>query len=117
MDVIAVATDLMSQSRIRATARSTGHQVRFISTPDELVAFPVTGLALVDLEAAVEVEAMIRLLKRHGLHVVAFGPHLETDRLKAARAAGADRVLARSKFVTELPRILGAQGAGDSVAP
>ena len=34
--------------------------------------------------------------------VVAFGSHVDAERLRAARAAGCDRVLPRSKFVEEL---------------
>jgi hypothetical protein len=30
--------------------------------------------------------------------ILAFGPHVDDDRLEAARAAGADLVLARSRF-------------------
>jgi hypothetical protein len=38
--------------------------------------------------------------------VVAFGPHREGDAFRAAREAGADRVLARSAFVERLPELL-----------
>lgn len=38
--------------------------------------------------------------------VVAYGSHVDTERLKAARAAGCDPVLPRSKFVEELPQAL-----------
>lgn len=106
MDVVAVATDLMSQSRIRAAAKATGNSVRFVVMEGDLVTVAPACLALVDLDAAADIESMIRLLKQRGLHVVAFGPHLDTERRKAARAAGADRVLAKSKFVTELPRLM-----------
>lgn len=69
-----------------------------------------------DLEAAADVEGMIRVLKQRGLHVVAFGPHLDTDRRKAARAAGAERVLARSKFVMDLPRLMEDDDSEDHVS-
>lgn len=106
MNVVAVATDLMSQSRISAAAKATGNSVQFVSTERELATAPPAQLALVDLDAVAEIEDLIRLLKERGLPVVAFGPHLDTERRKAAGAAGADRVLAKSKFVTELARLM-----------
>ncbi len=38
--------------------------------------------------------------------VVAYGSHVDTERLKEARLAGCDPVLPRSKFVEELPKAL-----------
>jgi DNA-binding NarL/FixJ family response regulator len=38
--------------------------------------------------------------------LVAYGSHIETAALRAARDAGCDIVLPRSKFVEELPRAL-----------
>lgn len=106
MNIVAVATDLMSQSRISAAARASGNGVRFVVSEKDLDAAGTSSLALVDLDAGADVEGLIRLLKGRGFLVVAFGPHLDTARRKAARAAGADRVLAKSKFVTELPRLM-----------
>ena len=37
---------------------------------------------------------------------VAYGPHVNTQRLEEARSAGCDRVLPRSRFVGELPELL-----------
>ena len=39
-------------------------------------------------------------------HVVAYGSHVDTAALQAARSAGCDVVLPRSKFVEELPTAL-----------
>jgi hypothetical protein len=38
--------------------------------------------------------------------VVAFASHVRADLIAEARAAGADRVLARSAFVAELPALV-----------
>ena len=37
---------------------------------------------------------------------VAFGPHVEADSLAAAKAAGCQVVLPRSKFTAELPELM-----------
>jgi hypothetical protein len=105
-DVVAVVTDLFFQSRIAAAARAAGRHVHFVASESAMDGAQ-GSLALVDLDAAVDVLAMIRSLKAQGSgSVVAFGPHVDTDGRKAARSAGADRVLAKSKFVTELPRLM-----------
>ncbi|MBV9279511.1 MAG: hypothetical protein JOZ41_05480, partial [Chloroflexi bacterium] len=65
--------------------------------------------------------ALIRALKAGASGpLIAFGPHVDAERRKAARAAGADRVLAKSKFVTELPRLMAAtspHGPGGQGSP
>lgn len=105
-DVVAVVTDLLFQSRIAAAARSAGRDVRYIHSYDDLDDVHGHAIALVDLDAALDVLAAISRLVASG-PVVAFGPHVDTERRKAARRAGAGRVLAKSKFVTELPTLLG----------
>jgi CheY-like chemotaxis protein len=106
-DVVAVVTDIFFQSRINVAAKPADRQIRFVASVDDLSGVREYDLALVDLDARLDVLAAIRALKERGSGpVVAFGPHLDTEGRKAARAAGADRVLARSKFVLELPRLL-----------
>jgi DNA-binding response OmpR family regulator len=103
-DVVAVVTDLFFQSRISSAARHTGRTVRFLTSGADAREYT---LALVDLDAATDVLDAIRRLKAgSSAPVVAFGPHVDTAGRKAARNAGADRVLAKSRFVTELPAIL-----------
>jgi hypothetical protein len=38
--------------------------------------------------------------------IVAWGPHVEVAKLRAAKAAGADAVMARGAFARQLPAIL-----------
>jgi hypothetical protein len=105
-EVFAVVTDLFFVSRIQSAAAAAGVPVRFVR-PDGLIPEHAPRLALVDLDASVDVRAAIRQLKAVGTgSIVAFGPHLDTESRKAARAAGAHRVLAKSKFVTDLPTML-----------
>lgn len=111
-DIVAVATDLFFQARIGAAAKAADRRVRFVASPEALGPDSNPALSLIDLDARTDVMEMIRLLKaRTQGAVVAFGPHLDTDKRKAARAAGADRVLAKSKFTTELPRLMNDQPA------
>ncbi len=103
-DVVAVVTDLFFRVRIVSAARYAGRKVRFLSGSEGSEGHV---LALVDLDAEQDVLSAIRQLKTGTLApVVAFGPHVDAEGRRAARAAGADRVLAKSRFVTELPVIL-----------
>jgi CheY-like chemotaxis protein len=103
-DVVAVVTDLFFQSRIVSAARHAGRTVRFVTSGAGVKGY---ALALVDLDAATDVlEAIRRLKDGSSAPVVAFGPHVDTAGRKAARSAGADRVLAKSRFVSELPAIM-----------
>ncbi|MGH2447361.1 MAG: hypothetical protein ACRDFS_01975 [Chloroflexota bacterium] len=101
--ILAVADDLFFQARISSAARAAGHSVQYISREGEIPAG--SEVALVDLDAK-NVLPLIGALRQSGHPVIAFGPHVDTDRRKAARAAGARRVLAKSKFVQDLPEIV-----------
>jgi hypothetical protein len=105
--IVAIVTDLFFQARINVAARAAGRQVRFMSSVQESDDLPQCSLLLVDLDAATDVLAIIHAFKvLPECHIVAFGPHVDTGRRKAAKAAGADRVLAKSKFAQELPNLL-----------
>jgi len=106
-DVVAVVTDLFFQSRIQAAAGVAGRSVRIVTSPDSLESVHDPALVLIDLDAQADVLHLIGALKSGtSCPVVAFGPHLDTAKRKAAREAGADRVLAKSKFVTVLPDLM-----------
>lgn len=112
--VLALAADLMFASRIRAAASAAGSQVRIARSASELVDAARTltpARILIDLDArAGDPIAAIGSLKddedTRGIEIVAFVSHVREDAIQAARAAGADRVLARSAFVRELSRLV-----------
>lgn len=115
---VALVADLMFASRVRGAARAAGVEAVTVERAERLleeVAHRRPRVVLVDLEArGVDAPALVRRLKADPatarVPVVAFGPHTNAEALRAARRAGADRVLARSAFVRELASIL--QGAG-----
>jgi hypothetical protein len=89
-NVVALVVDLADRVTI-------GDGVRFVRTPDELVGLP-TELALVDLTIPGALEVIPQLTCR----VIAFGPHVQSDALDAAAAAGAE-AMPRSRFFRERP--------------
>lgn len=110
--IVAAAADLLFTSRIRAAAADAGVQADFARSWEALQD-KVAGAALVILDldtrwldAAAHVAALKQDPRTAAVPVVAFVSHVRTDAIEAARAGGADRVLARSAFVRELPTLL-----------
>jgi len=110
--VIALPADLVFAARIRAAAEAAGVRAEICrSTADFEAAAERSpeALVLLDLDARrADVPDLIRRLRAGGgrHRIVAFGSHVGAERLAAARDAGADRVMARSGFVRELPLLL-----------
>lgn len=108
MTGLLLSDDLIDASRITATARALGLDVRQLKSTDALLAAAeanVPGAVLVDLhnpglDVASLVEAMRKVSPRPS--VIGFGSHVDAARLKSARQAGCDRVLPRSQFFEEL---------------
>jgi len=105
---VMLCDDLLFTSKVTTTARALGLTVVPAKTPDAAIAnakaihavtvfieLHTPGLELAPfLESLRAIEPMPR--------VIAFGSHVDTASLKAARAAGCDLVMPRSKFVASL---------------
>lgn len=116
-----LSDDLIFASRITATARAAGFTVNTARTPahlETLAQRQTPRCVIVDLA-----NPTLRLADFLGTlqqvcspmpRVVAYGSHVDTAMLRAARDAGCDVVLPRSAFVenldAELPRWLTARG-------
>ena len=105
--------DLIFTSRIVGTARDLGLTVKLARTPESLVELARQehpGCVIVDLgfPGLVLTDLLKQLPDKESRlpRVVAYGSHVDTATLRAARAAGCDPVLPRSKFVEELPNVL-----------
>ncbi|QEH38678.1 hypothetical protein OJF2_72840 [Aquisphaera giovannonii] len=105
--------DLIFTSKVTGTARALGRRVLVAGSPD-LAASMIEQwrprVVFVDLAAGdlVTPEALVayRSLAGAGTPFVAFGSHVDTAALAAARAAGCDRVMARSEFSRTLPDLV-----------
>lgn len=114
--ILYLASDLLWATRIKATAEDLGLAARPVRSLDMLEArlkdTEPTGVIL-DLEAA---DAALEILGRlrgadasereRAIRIVAFAPHVKTQVMAAAEAAGADWVLARGAFDRTLPQVL-----------
>jgi CheY-like chemotaxis protein len=105
--------DLLFASRITGEARALGLTVRPSRSLEQLLELArreppscvLVDLALPGLALRELFEGLGELCGK-APRVVAYGSHVDAEGLRAARAAGCDPVLPRSKFVEELPRAL-----------
>ena len=97
--VVAYVPDLMDRSRISAAVPD----VVFVRRAADLVEAAI-GADLVVLDASRP--GALDVVPSLGIRAVAFGSHVDTELLDAARAAGVDEVMARSAFFRRLPEVL-----------
>ncbi len=103
--------DLFFTSKITGTADALGIQMDVQAQIPESIPGPdATGyqLVIIDLSqpAFSPQNVMQRISATDRPRVIAFGPHVDTQTLQAARDAGCDEVLPRSRFSSELVDIL-----------
>jgi CheY-like chemotaxis protein len=108
-----LSDDLMFTSRITATARQLGLEIRSASAQvglENLAERQAPRCVILDLSnPGLDVGALVRRLREvcsQPPFIVGYGSHVDAATLRAAREAGCDLVLPRSKFVEELPRVL-----------
>lgn len=103
--------DLFFASKVTGTAQALGLRIELEREPEKVpprIAAEGFRLLIVDLEVSpIDLAALVsRIEPRESLRIIAFGPHVNAERLAAARAAGCDDVMPRSRFSAELPQIL-----------
>ena len=118
--VLAAVEDLLFRSKISETSERLGVEAAFPRNPEKLLdalrASP-PDLLVVDLNSArFKPLELLRAVKSdgalRGVRTVGFLSHVQGDLALAAREAGCDRVMARSAFVENLPRVLSGDGLG-----
>lgn len=104
--VLALIRDLMFSARVSGTAAQLGIPLRVIRDPARLMGEPGRRL-IVDLNLAGAIDAATAWrVQAAGAQVIGFVSHVDTATIQQARAAGIDRVMARSQFVQVLPQLL-----------
>jgi CheY-like chemotaxis protein len=115
--IVALVDDLMFRSRIQTAAKGVGADVRFVASPEAAVSLvrnhaPVVVIADLSASRLSPLDVIAELRADPSLastRIIGFVAHVDAETVRAARAAGADEVIARSAFVTRLPELL----AGD----
>ncbi|MEO6808689.1 MAG: response regulator [Isosphaeraceae bacterium] len=108
-----LSRDLIFTSKVTGTARLLGGRV-VVAGNSALAVASIERLrpkvVFVDLGAGnlVNLDALrtYQGVAGAGVPFVAFGSHVDTEALAAARSAGCDPVLARSRFTADLPNLM-----------
>jgi CheY-like chemotaxis protein len=122
--VLLVVDDLFFEAKIGEVLRTLGVPAAVAKSEDalgRLLAEGETPLAFVDvgarrLSGRRAIEEIRRAAPPTGTRIVAFVSHVRPEQAQAARALGADDVLARSALVAALPDLV-RRYAGAHVAP
>ncbi len=112
--ILAAVEDLLFKSKISETASQLGIEAAFPRNPRKLLEAlreSPPDLLVIDLNSArFEPLALLRSVRSdeatRDVSTVGFLSHVQKDLAVAAREAGCDRVVARSAFTKDLPRIL-----------
>ena len=112
--VVAAVEDLMFRSKISETTSQLGIEAAFPRNPRKLLEAlreSPPDLLVLDLNSArFEPLSLLQTIKSdertQNVSTVGFLSHVQKDLAVAAREAGCDRVVARSAFTKDLPRIL-----------
>jgi len=106
-----ISRDLFFTSKVTGTASALGIEVQVVG--DAQAAIEQLGTRdyrciFIDLaDSGLDVVVLFAGLKRDSRPpVIAFGSHVATARLQAARDAGCDEVMPRSRFSSSLPDLL-----------
>ncbi|MCS7271638.1 MAG: response regulator [Gemmataceae bacterium] len=106
---ILLCDDLLFASRVLAVAREQGLTLRWVREPAAVVEWaqrqPPTGVLLDLHHPQLDLPALLSRLRElcpASPHLIAFGSHVDGQRLQAAEKAGCHQVLPRSRFVALL---------------
>ena len=112
--VLAAVEDLLFRSKISETADQLGIESSFPRNPKKLAEALRTSppdLLILDLNSTrFEPLKLLRAIKSEqgtrGIQTVGFLSHVQKDLAVAAKEAGCDRIIARSAFTKDLPKVL-----------
>ena len=118
--VLAAVEDLLFKSKILETADALGVEAFFPRSPKRFIeqaAASPPDLLVLDLNSPrFEPLKLLKELKSdeatNDVPIVGFLSHVQKDLAIAARRSGCDRVMARSAFTKDLPKILASDGPG-----
>lgn len=111
--ILALEKDLFFSVKMRDTLRHYDMEVKTVRSlsafEESLTAKDEEELALVIVNIAtigVDWETAIRKARTAGLKVLAFGSHMDLEARSKALEAGAQRVVANSKFTSDMPALV-----------
>lgn len=111
MKCFLLSKDLMFSSQVMASSKTIGCEVRTVSDPSVV---DDGAIAILDLTTpSLAIAETIEGLASRDIRVIAVGPHVQIERLQAAKAAGAWQVISKGQAHRELALVL-QSAAGDA---
>lgn len=103
-----LVNDLFFADRLANGIRAAGHSVSVadVSFSEFRSLPPDARMAVIDLEAGPPALQAVREAAATGIPVLAFGPHTDLALREQALAAGADKVVAKSKLTSSLAELI-----------
>lgn len=105
--VLVLARDLLISSRITTATKRLGVPVRLVRDPTSLDPATPARLLIVDLDLEGSIDAAIAWSRVQGKGAAGFVQHVNTDRIREARAAGVAPIIPRSRLEAALPELIG----------
>lgn len=108
--MLLLMSDLLSASKVTPVLQARGEGYRWLRKPEQLASAEAGArLLLVDCHLSGVLEAVSAYKSRSGGTVVlGFASHTDGQTIARARAAGVDRVMARSAFFDRIAAVLDA---------
>ena len=103
--ILALVRDLMFSSKIIATARAQGLELKVIRDPEKLLN-EVGAKLIVDLGEPHAIASAMTWKQLHGKPVIGFASHVDTNTIFKAQEAGFDQVLSKGGFTANLENLL-----------
>jgi CheY-like chemotaxis protein len=112
--ILFLTTDLVFSSRVAGAAALAGLKLKVASNQAALLAVAATvqtdSIAVLDLSSPgvdpAQIVPALRAVPNPPRAIIAYGPHVQEDRLAAAAAAGCDEVLTRGQFNATMDDLL-----------
>src|ERR671913_1661159 len=106
--------DLLFGSRIRSVLTGLGLEARFVATADQFVGAlsdepGSVAIGIIDMNSAISWDAIRDGLSRAQgslAPTLAFGPHVDIEGRRAAKAAGVTRIVSNGQFHGDMPDLI-----------
>lgn len=110
---IVLNRDLLFGSRIRSALAMLGMDGRFVPATERFVAVMeaeggVAAIGIIDMNGAVEWETVSATLESlaDAPPTLAFGPHVDAENRRAAKAAGVTRIVSNGQFNSDMAALI-----------
>ena len=106
--------DLLFGSRIRSSLKTLGLDARFVTTAEQFVGAlreqpDSVAIGIIDMNGAISWNVIgeeLSRANRDGVPTLAFGPHVDIENRRAAKAAGVTRIVSNGQFHDDMAGLI-----------